>query len=291
MDGNFGLVGTLPPEWGTGPGLGSLRMLMLEYTGLTGPLPPEWCSATGLASLAVLVLQSVPALNTSIPQECVRGPGLAQLKQLHLSYGARQDAGAGLESIPLLPELGRLRSLRRLYVNLWWSPSVNVTLPPEWAANDTGLTALTTLYINGPALVGSLPPEWGTWRGLSAVNHISITNTRLNGTLPATWPDQLGWASNFIAFNLQGNGGLEGSVPPEWGRFGGRLTQLYVAYTSINGTFPCSFNQPKVLGRTWFNGRQLDELYACPPPKAADVAGGATIDNTSDASGVQGECT
>jgi hypothetical protein len=137
-----GLSGSLPPEWGTGQALGRLRMLVLDNTGLTGPLPTEWCSGAGLASLETLRLENLPALNSTVPLECVHGPGLAQLKELQLTYGAPQaaGAGAGLESVPLLPELGRLRSLRRLYVRLWAEDSVKVTLPPDWAANDTGLT-------------------------------------------------------------------------------------------------------------------------------------------------------
>jgi hypothetical protein len=289
------VVGTLPPEWGTGPGLTSLRILQLANTGLAGPLPPEWCSGTGLASLQMLSLLNVPAVNSSIPLECVRGPGLAQLKELRLGYNTPEAAwvSAGQESTPLLPELGRLRSLQRLFVQFWQVSTVNVTLPPEWAANDTGLSALTSLYITGPGLVGSLPPEWGTWTGLAAVNHISVTRTRLNGTLPATWPDQLGWLPNFLSIKLEGNYGLGGTIPSEWSAFGGRLHSLYLGDSNVTGTLPCSFTQLTVLGQAYFQNRNEDLVSCDLPPGEGDVTGRAMVDNSSssDASDLEGEST
>jgi hypothetical protein len=214
---NTGLTGGLPSEWGTGTGLASLHVLRVGGTGVAGPLPEEWCSGTGLASVTSLSLQNVLALNSSLPLECGRGPGLAKLRQLQLAYDNRSAvasaAGGSQGGIMLFPGLGRhFPNLQQLHVSLG-HPSVRVTLPGEWAINGTGLASLTLLSITGPGLVGDLPSEWATGTGLFAVSEISITHTSLDGTLPATWPDKFGQLSNFIHINLEGNPGLGGHPP------------------------------------------------------------------------------
>jgi hypothetical protein len=242
----------------------------------------------------MLNVANIPALNSSIPAECVHGPGLSQLKQLQMSYGSPQAAwaGAGQESVPLLPDLGRLRSLQRLFVYLWGDATVNVTLPAKWAANDTGLSALTTLSISGPGLVGSLPPEWGTWTGLSAVNDLSLYATRLNGTLPATWPDQLGKVSNFIQMNFEGNQGLAGTIPSEWSRFGGRLHKLNLGQTAVAYTLiSCSWSEDTVLGPSWFWEGFWDRKACDNTSPTVGAAGGVITNNSSDTSTGTGECT
>jgi hypothetical protein len=124
---------------------------------------------------------------------------------------------------------------------------------------------------------------------LSAVNDISMTNTGLTGTLPATWPDQLGTVSNFIQMDFEGSSGLEGTIPAAWSKFGGRLHQLNLGTTSVNGTIPCSWQEPTVLGPGWFLHSAWDPR-GCNFSKAAAVVDGVMVDTTSDASGMQGEC-
>jgi hypothetical protein len=302
LSGNPGLRGKLPPEWGTGRYLASLRVLRLGGARLAGPVPSEWCSGAGLAAIEILSMDHVQALDSccSVAPGSRAGPGLAKLKQLQLSSGSPPEATAtkpmSQGSSRLLPGLrGCARNLQQLYVTLD-NPSRRVTLPPEWAGNDTGLSALTTLSITGPGLVGSLPPEWGTGTGLSALTEISITNTSLEGTLPATWPTQLG--SNFLHINLEGNAGLGGSLPSEWDNFGGRLHQLRLKGTAVAGTIPCSWSQLTVLGPGYFTNSNLKEPKGCiTSPGGVGLnasnhaaAGGAAIDSRGGASGMQGEC-
>ena len=65
---------------------------------------------------------------------------------------------------------------------------------------------------------GSLPPSWGSQRGLSSLTLLDLSSNNLTSSIPAAWglPSASGpGLSNLSTLLLHGNN-LAGSLPEEW---------------------------------------------------------------------------
>jgi len=198
------LNGTIPPELGDLPGLGSLHMYANQ---LTGSIPPELGS---LSNLQQIKLENND-LTGSIP------PELGQLSNLSWLALYNNDLTG---SIP--PELGNLSSLEWVFLG---GNQLTGTIPSELG----DLSKLVGLDMSVNQLSGSIPPELGD---LPVLYSLRLSLNQLSGSIPP----ELGDLSSLVNLHLHLNE-LTGSIPAALGKLS-LLQQMYLYSNKLSGDLP-----------------------------------------------------
>ena len=169
----FGLNGTIPPEFGE---LQELMSLGLSDNRLTGEIPPE------LGNLFKLVQLSLQDNNLigEIPAEL---GALGDLWSLHL------DGNSLLGAIP--PEIGNLKELTSLSL-------ADNQLTGEVPSELGNLDDLEWLNLENNALAGEIPRELGN---LEDIQRLTMRNNRLTGRIPL----EFGYLYDLVELSLRGN--------------------------------------------------------------------------------------
>ena len=179
---NNWLSGPIPVELGS---LANLQYLHLQNNRLSGPIPVE---LGNLSDLTDLYLQN-NQLNGPIPVEL---GSLANLQYLHLQNNQLS------ESIPA--ELGNLANIEEL--GLSDNPAISGPLPGSF----TGLTSLTTLWLNGTELCSPADAAFQMWlQGIERTTGASICLVPFHPTPPTRgvagdlWADVILGQADFSA--------------------------------------------------------------------------------------------
>ncbi|PRW39362.1 serine threonine- kinase [Chlorella sorokiniana] len=184
---NNALNGTLPAAYGAPGALPRLLSLVLSNNQLSGTLPPEWGEPGAFPALSLLALGS-NQLTGELPPE----PALPSLLILRLHNNDLTGT--------LPPAWGTNSSMPHLRVASLQGNRLSGPLPKEWAESGK-LMELEEVHLQDNQLTGGLPPLWGGWgdEGLPALRVLNLTNnpigaalsnTSLQGTLPASWDCQ-----------------------------------------------------------------------------------------------------
>ncbi|MFN8487764.1 MAG: Ig-like domain-containing protein [Caldilineaceae bacterium] len=224
------LSGGIPPQ------LGNLtRLIELDLTNnqLSGNIPPELGNLTNLAKLHL----ASNHLNGSIPTQ------LGNLRSLVLLNLCCNQLSGNIPS-----QLGNLTSLSVLHLS---GNQLSGGIPSQFG----NLTRLTELGLCCNQLSGNLPAQVGN---LTNLTFLSLDNNQLSGNLPT----ELGNLINLTALHVEINQ-LSGALPnsltnlhklatfwffntslcePNDPTFQGWLASI----GSVNGTGPCSTNNPPV---------------------------------------------
>eukprot|EP01043_Picozoa_sp_COSAG02_P063839 COSAG02_NODE_9159_length_2306_cov_2.059357_1_plen_625_part_10 len=207
-----GLHGVLPQS------LGGLRSLSLWGTSISGTIPASIGSLG--AQLGVLDLATT-LISGTIPET------LGQLNQLtFLQLSNLRLSG----SLPL--ELWELSKLQYLSVD---RTAISGFLPPRMVK----MQSLQTLHLGHSRLAGSLPH--GLLGDLSALEDLDLSQTDINGTLPAEIGDMSSLRSLALPRTQVG-----GVLVPELGKLR-RLRTLDLATTHVSGTLIDEFRDMKSL--------------------------------------------
>ena len=170
------LNGTLPPELGNLPSLGTLNIS--NYNPSTGEL----------------MRPSSGGLTGSIPPEL---GNLSNLTQLHLDNNSLSG------SIP--SDLGNLANLTQLHLN---NNSLTGSIPRELG----NLSNLSQLSLNNNSLSGPIPSELG---GISSLQRLLLGDNQLSGEFPRWVKNISSLTSSLWQFSIQGNR-LTGHLPLEY---------------------------------------------------------------------------
>jgi hypothetical protein len=219
--GECGLDGSLPPTWGTLPGLEGLRDLDVQANRLKGTLPGGWGGLTGLRTLYARRNR----LTGSIPESW---GNLTGLQALHL------DSNQLTGTLPA--SLGGVKALQNLLLG---ENSLKGPLPASWG-NLTGLLLLD--LAKNTQLTGTLPASWGS---MTVLMHLALSNaTGITGTIPCTWSSMGSNATNDwtgqpgMAQVMLGGTGLSGCYPSAVLRQAGDKADLSWSY--MYGSNPLS---------------------------------------------------
>ena len=206
------LQGPIPPELGR---LQRLRDLILSDTELSGSLPPEMGDMTGLRYLLI----SGTNLSGPLPETFAQldlttfyfsGSGLCLPPALSAWYEQIEDASEDpLLCTQLTSDREPLEALYRATGGDDWTDHTNwLTDAPlsDWAGVETS--------------------------GSGRVEHLSLGNNNLNGTIPAS----IGQLDRLSFLDMRGNL-LQGPIPPELGQLN-RLRDLLLSGTELSGSLP-----------------------------------------------------
>ncbi|EFJ50965.1 hypothetical protein VOLCADRAFT_103611 [Volvox carteri f. nagariensis] len=260
---DMGLRGSLPPQLAL---LGnSLRQLSLDGNSLSGTLPGTWALLGGLTKLTA-------ARNTISGSLPAAWSALHNLSYLDLSYNTLRGSlpgswGEGMTSI------------RHIHLD---GNALNGSLPASWAGgsdgsstgsnNNNSMAALRYLTADGNSLSGGLPAAWSL---LGQLREVSLKDNLLEGPVPPSWLEDLG----FLRYlGLSFNRGLCGRVPflldPGEGKAGGgdSRTTTTASNTSSTSVTPSASSAPPPSGTP-----------AIPTANAAAAA--ATADDADESPG------
>lgn len=244
---NNGLIGTIPPEIASLPGL---EVLHIGLNDLAGPIPPEIGQLTNLLSLEL----TYNAHTGEIP------PEIGNLTSL-LWFGAFGNQFTG--EIP--PEIGNLVELEEL--DLCYN-KLTGPIPPE-IGNLTSMRRLALCGIDtnpeeSNQLTGAIPPEIGN---LAQLTLLSLGANQLSGPIPA----EIGDLAQLDSLLLYSN--LLTAIPPEISRL--KDLEVLVAYGNrLTGPLPPELGSlPKLkklnAGWGWRSGRNL--ISGAIPPQLGNL--------------------
>ena len=152
-------------------------------------------------------------------------PGVSVNQSGHvktLDLFPRVPGGGRVESVPVVPELGRLSQLQALRLR------GSGELPPELGM----LSNLEYLSITSGGLTGKIPPELGN---LSNLTHLSLLANKLSGEIPP----ELGKLRNLAFLRLDRNQ-LSGEIPAELEQLS-TLVIVNVENDSLSGCLPSNW--------------------------------------------------
>lgn len=140
-----------------------------------------------------------------------------------------------------IPDLSGLSSLTTLYLN---DNHFSGTVPYSLG----NLSALIELVLNENQLTGSIPPELGN---LSNLQELILSDNQLTGEIP----DTLGNLSNLRWLILYQNQ-LSGSIPPSLGNLT-QLTHLQLSFNRLTGSIPVELGNLSNLSLLNLSNNQL----------------------------------
>ena len=231
---NNNLVGSLTPEIGL---LSHLKGLQLWKNRLTGFIPHQ--IFTQMTNLEILDLASCEGFKGTIPRE------IGLLSNSLMYFGVLHNQLTG----PVPDELWELSKLQVLKLD---RNDFTGTLPHDMGSRVPalklaliGLTQMTGTIPSSLGLCtdlvffdafkcgysGTLPTELGN---LSSLARTFLHGNQLSGSLPS----ELARIPNLYELRLEGNIGLTGAVPLEWGQLNGTLKTLGLTETSVVGSIP-----------------------------------------------------
>ncbi|KAK9812494.1 hypothetical protein WJX73_004290 [Symbiochloris irregularis] len=192
----------------------------ITNTGLKGKLSASWANISGLRNLgitgATLAGTLPPSWGSDFP-----------------NLGALQLSQCGITG-PIPSEWGRPGGFASLTSLDLSANQLTSTLP----ATLGSLTSLSYLKLGDNQLNSSLPAEWGAEGSFPQLQHVSMDDLVVTGSLPASWANgfpKLNYLSMCCSHHLMG------SLPPEWGTDGAFPNLQYLSLwhnTNMSGHLP-----------------------------------------------------
>ena len=231
------LTGEIPPEFGnllslakldlSGNQLSGCMPVALYYDGKlshgrdSGDIGPIKACAEPDRENLIAVFKAMG--KEELPGAIGTWPGVRVNQSGHVKTLDLAPRGGGrVESVPVVPELGRLSELQALRLR------GSGELPPELGM----LSNLEYLSITSGGLTGKIPPELGN---LSNLTHLSLVANKLSGEIPP----ELGKLRNLAFLRLDRNQ-LSGEIPAELEQLS-TLVIVNVENDSLSGCLPSNW--------------------------------------------------
>jgi hypothetical protein len=160
-------------------------------------------------------------------------------------------SGTGLELQDLLAILSTMTQL----ITLSTQGTILYSGPLPGSLGELG--SLQTLKVSGgPDTLGSLPQDWSQ---LQEVTEVSLHNTQLTGTLPASYSNTTA-VHQFGLYNITFSDGLTG-LPDDWANLPLVRVEL-VNVTGLSGSIPSSWSNGGLLQLTKLSVQHVPSLSA-----------------------------